>query len=148
MYQVLVIALEITRDITSTIPKSVWAWEVPGYEEKFAGKCTVVGESVQEVANLRDVNEEAIRLQRMFGKEKDDAQSSYFDLAYGRRNSGIKNLEKLMKKSVLTKAAAKKIMAANAAPKPKPVIDIETDDTDEADDTDESDDTDDNDPLK
>lgn len=111
------INIEISRDPMSKLPKTVWPWEVPLFNEQWpGGLVAVIGESVVERDKLPDPEFEFGRLRRTFGAEE-ETKISLVDLVYGRGPEGVKGLAKAMKAAVVkAKARPRKKAAAKKAP--------------------------------
>lgn len=102
-----VVNIVIERDPMTKIPKQVRPWEVPLFRLQYGDDKVLVGEAVEvEMVDSKadpDPTEEYMRLRQNFGIEPDTKQS-IADIAYGRGQQGIDNLEKAIKAASKGKA--------------------------------------------
>lgn len=93
MLEVKTVSVIIERDPMTKIPKSIMAWELDIYREKYPDKVEVVGHSTVQMDELPDPESEAVRMRELHGADAKTGQV-YFDDVYGRGRAGIAEFEK------------------------------------------------------
>lgn len=97
----------IERNPMTTIPKTVWAWELPLYRSQYGDEAVqIIGDPQSaDIDDLPDAKEEFLRLRQIFGVDGDTKQS-HAELVYGRGLDGVEKLGKAIKASVKGDAEA------------------------------------------
>jgi hypothetical protein len=114
--KVKVLNITIVRDKMTRVPKQIFAWELPVWQEKFpVGMVIVESEDVREIAELPKPDVEFGRMLTAFGVESDTNIPFVFN-AFGRGKAGLDALAKEMKAS---QAKAKRTAKKATAKKPQ-----------------------------
>ena len=97
----------IHMNVTTTVPKQVFPWEVSVYEEKYTEGAIEEYESmIVDLDELPDAGEEFARMHRVCGTN-DETNVPHVDNAYGRGKAGIAELKKAIAKAVVKPKKAK-----------------------------------------
>ena len=99
--KILLCSLQVVRDPTLKVPRTVPAWELPILEAMYGeGNLEDVQQHEGEVDQILDPEQEMDRLIRVYGRDK-ETKVPNAELAYGRGPAGVRVLAASMKAAVI-----------------------------------------------